>query len=158
MEYAVRLLDEARDPSVQRRRLIVLISNIYGVGARYAAGSVIRRLWERDIILSVIQDIRPSRAGAEVQSSKGESQAILFRRNTPIQIAQATGGDRVLRHDPQNPLDLLTPMRQRYTLWFQQPEGARASELRHIKVDLSDAARVRLPGAEITAREGYVAR
>ncbi len=161
IEYAVRLIADVEDPNsrTNRRRLIVLISNIYGVGTRYADEPIIRRLWNQNIVLSVIDDAAPTASTTSVQrSSGGESQTILFRRYNPIHIAQATGGDRIVAMDPRHPRDLLTPLRQRYTLWFNQPSDASPGESRTIQVDLSEAARRRFPDAVIKAREGYVTR
>jgi hypothetical protein len=163
IEYAVRMIADVErdDPGARtgRRRLIVLISNIHGVGTRYADEPVIRRLWDQNIILSVIDDARPTESTTIVQrSSGGESQTILFRRYNPIHIAQATGGDRIVAMDPQHPRDLLTPIRQRYTVWFNQPADVPPGESRTIQVELSDEARRRFPDAVINAREGYVTR
>jgi hypothetical protein len=161
VEYAVRMLaDVERDDAAartSRRRLIVMISNVFGVGARYADEPVIRRLWDQNIVLSVIDDAAPTLATRNVQRSEGgESQAIMFRRYNPIHIAQATGGDRILTMDPQHPPDLLAPIRQRYTLWFNQPSGLSAGESRSISVRLSEPAVRRFPAAVIQAREGYM--
>ncbi len=163
IEYAVRMIaDAGRDnPNARtsRRRLIVLISNIRGVGAGYADEPIIRRLWDQNIVLSVIEDARPTGSTTSLQRSiGGESQTILFRRYNPIHIAQATGGDRIVALDPQHPRDLLTPLRQRYTVWFNQPADVASGESHTIQVDLSDAARLRFPDAVIRAREGYVTR
>jgi hypothetical protein len=57
-----------------------------------------------------------------------------------------------------DPRDLLTLLRQRYTLWFNQPSDLTPGEPRTIKVELSGAARPRLPDAVLNAREGYVTR
>jgi hypothetical protein len=136
-----------------------VVSNIYGVGTHYADDPVIRRLWDRNIVLAVIDNGRPTESTKSVQRSDGgESQTILFRRYNPIHIAQATGGDRIAAMDPQHPGDLLTAIRQRSTLWFNQPSDVPPGESRTIKVDLSEAARRRFPKAVIKAREGYVTR
>ncbi len=161
IEYAVRMLAdvERNDPSdrTARRRLIILISNVFGAGTRYADEPIIRRLWQQDIVLSVIDDAPPTRSTATVQrTSGGDSQTVLFRRYNPIHIAQATGGDRIVALETKHPEDLLLPIRQRYTLSFNQPSGVTAGESRTIKVDLSEAARHRFPSAVIRAREGYV--
>jgi hypothetical protein len=161
IEYAVRMLADVErdDPGARtsRRRLIVLVSNIFGVGIRYASEPVIRRLWDQSIVLSVIDDAQPTRGTTTVQrSSGGESQTILFRRYNPIRIAQATGGDRIAALDPRQPEDLLSPIRQRYTLSFHQPAGVAPGESRTIRVELSEAARRRFPDATIRAREGYL--
>jgi VWFA-related protein len=163
IEYAVRMIADAErdDPTARtsRRRLIVLISNIRGVGTGYADEPVIRRLWDQNIVLSVIDDARPTESTKSVQrSGGGESQTILFRRYNPIHISQATGGDRIVEMDPQHPRDLLTPLRQRYTLWFNQPSDVAPGESRTIKLDLSEGARSRFPDAVVKAREGYVTR
>jgi hypothetical protein len=163
IEYAVRMLAdiEREDPNARtnRRRLIILVSNVFGVGTHYADEPVIRRLWDRNIILSVIEDTPASEGTKTVQRSDGgESQTILFRRYNPIRMAQATGGDRIVAMDAQHPVDLLTPVRQRYTLWFNQPSDVRAGESHSIRVDLSEAARRIYPNAAIKAREGYVAQ
>lgn len=163
IEYAVRTIGEVEhdDPNARanRRRLIILISNIFGVGAGYADEPVIRRLWDRNITLSVIENSQRGAATTTVQrTGGGDSQTILFRRYNPIHIAQATGGGRIVALDHQNPGDLLTPVRQRYTLWFNQPSDAKPGESRTIKIDLSAAARSRFRAATIRAREGYVAR
>jgi hypothetical protein len=163
IEYAVRMLADVErdDPKARtnRRRLIVLVSNVFGVGTHYAAEPIIRRLWDQNIILSVIDDTPATEATKNVQRSDGgESQTILFRRYNPIRLAQATGGDRIVALDPNKPGDLLTPIRQRYTLWFNQPPDAPAGQERTIKVGLSEAASRRFPGAVTKAREGYVAQ
>ncbi len=162
IEYAVRMLADVErdDPNsrTNRRRLIVLISSVFGVGTHYADEPVIRRLWDQNIILSVIDDAAPTASTTSVQrSSGGESQTILFRRYNPIHIAQATGGDRIVALDPQHPGDPFTQVRQRYTLWFNQPAGVAAGESRTIQVELSGEARRRFPDAvSVKAREGYL--
>lgn len=163
IEYAVRMLADVErgDPNARtnRRRLIIMISNVLGTGVRYADEPIIRRLWDQDIVFSTIEDLAPAQATKFLQhSAGGDSQTVLFQRYSPVHIAQATGGDRVVPLDPQHPPDLLTPIRQRYTLWFDQPPQAAAGETRTIKVDLSDAARLRFPNAVVRAREGYVTR
>ncbi|HEY4361463.1 MAG TPA: VWA domain-containing protein [Bryobacteraceae bacterium] len=161
IEYAVRLLgdaekDEAHAPA-SRRRLIILISSANGSGTHYADEPIIRRLWDRNIVLSAIDAGPPTAATTHVErSTGGESQTILFQRFNPVRIAQATGGNRIVAVDPQDPGDLLTSIRQRYTLWFPQPSDLAPGEARTLKVDLSPAARLRFPDAVVRAREGYV--
>jgi hypothetical protein len=107
----------------------------------------------------VIDDTPATESTETVQRSDGgESQTILFQRYNPIRIAQATGGDRIVALDPKHPGDLLTPIRQRYTLWFNQPSGVPAGKSRTIKVELSESTRSRFPNAIVKAREGYVAQ
>jgi hypothetical protein len=163
IEYGVRMLADVErdDPNARtgRRRLIVMISNVFGAGTRYADEPVIRRLWDQNIVFSVIDDAPPARGATTVQrTGGGDSQTVLFQRYNPIHIAQATGGDRIVALEARHPGDILAPIRQRYTLWFNQPSEVPTGESRSIRVDLSEAARRRFPKAIVRAREGYVTR
>ncbi len=164
MEYAVRLLEDVDlgDPTVRtnRRRLIVKMTGWLGGGPFFADGPIIRRLWETNTILSNVE-VAPGKGGRPApvfRARRLEPERALFRVFNPAHIAQATGGDAYLVLDPQNPQDLLTPMRQRYTLWFAQPPGVEPGQNRRISVELSEDAQRRYPDAEVQAREGYVSR
>ncbi len=62
-----------------------------------------------------------------------------------------------MAHDPEKDLpDLVARIQSSYSLWYRAP-AAKHGELRHVSVELSDEAKKRYPGAEIRAREGYVA-
>lgn len=152
IEYAVQMLADLEkqepDSRLNRRRVIIMISNPFGVGARYADEPIIRKLWERNIVFSAIKD---SEAVKE-----SPSLLPLFREFNPSHIARATGGDYIPVLDPRNPPDLLMLARQRYTLWFNQPQDLPAGQLRTISVSLAEESARRVPNAKITAREGYI--
>ena len=82
----------------------------------------------------------------------------LYRIVNSNHIAQATGGDAVQFLDPKDPADMLTPIRQRYLLWFRQPDGLAAGEPHKISVERSAALRERYPDVVVRTREGYVTR
>lgn len=52
--------------------------------------------------------------------------------------------------------DVLAGIRSSYSLWYRAPEAVPGSK-RRITVELSDTARMKHPGAEVRAREGYYA-
>ncbi len=160
IEYAVRMLAELGS-APGRRRVIVRLGTSLGGPVPYADEAIIRRLWMENVIYSYIDIVFP---GSKVASdgpigpSSIEPVAALYRMMNPFHVADATGGDGLKFLDPKDPLDLLTPMRQRYVLWFRQPDGAVAGEKRKISVELAPEVRARYPDAVVKARSGYVTR
>jgi len=72
-------------------------------------------------------------------------------------ITDQTGG--AVRQTPDVSTELkamLERSRTRYTLYFRQPDAAPGT-LRHMKVDLSAAARAKHPGAAVRSRTAYYA-
>ncbi len=70
-------------------------------------------------------------------------------------IARESGGDS-LRVDDASALDTtLSRLRQRYSLYFSLPEGARAGQQRDIEVLLSASAARRYPGTNLRYRGNY---
>jgi VWFA-related protein len=67
------------------------------------------------------------------------------------EIARDSGGDSMSVNDASALQDTLERLRQRYTLYFNLPEGAQAGQ-DPIAVDLSQQARVRYPDAEVHYR------
>jgi hypothetical protein len=159
IEYAVRMLAGlGRSPG--RRRMIVRLGTILEGPVPYADEAVIRLLWAENVIYSYVDISYPlvSTHDSPIGPSSSEPVAPLYRRQNPYHVADATGGDALKFLDPKDPLDLLTPMRQRYVLWFRQPEGVAAGEERKISVELSPEVRKRYPDAVVKARSGYVTR
>lgn len=72
------------------------------------------------------------------------------------EIARRSGGDSLRVEDASALETTLSRIRQRYALYFQVPEGARAGQERTIEVDLAANARRRYPNAEVRYRRMYV--
>ncbi len=73
-------------------------------------------------------------------------------------IADQTGGVVQQTPDVERALQaMLERSRTRYTLFFRQPDAG-AGTMRHIKVDLSAAARVKHPTAVVRSRSAYYAQ
>ena len=73
------------------------------------------------------------------------------------EIARQSGGDSLPVDDASALETTLARIRQRYALHFLQPPDVRASEERHIDVQLADALRRRYPDAELRFRRTYLA-
>jgi VWFA-related protein len=71
------------------------------------------------------------------------------------EIALDSGGDSLPVDDASALETTLNRIRQRYALYFQLPEGARAGEKRNVQIALSDAAMRRYPGADVRYRHSY---
>ncbi len=71
------------------------------------------------------------------------------------EIAEASGGDAMNVGAAYAFRDTLERIRQRYALHFNLPPTARPSEARRVTVELTDAARLRYPNAQIRYRRTY---
>jgi VWFA-related protein len=68
------------------------------------------------------------------------------------EIARDSGGDSMSVNDAQALDDTLARLRQRYTLYFNLPEGVQPGQERNIQVDLSPETRRRFSDAEVRYR------
>jgi VWFA-related protein len=73
------------------------------------------------------------------------------------QIARDSGGDSLPVDDASALETTLARLRQRYSLYFQLPAGARRGQQRSVEISLSDAASRRYSYAELRFRHTYVA-
>ncbi len=72
------------------------------------------------------------------------------------EIARESGGDSMSVNDASALEETLTRLRQRYTLYFNLPEGVRPGDERNIEVDLTASARRRHPDSEIRYRRVFM--
>jgi hypothetical protein len=158
IEYAVRMLAEMK-PDPGRRRVIVRLGPLSG--DRYADEPVIRRLWLENIVFCNVETSlfggglnNPLKTGFGDKEPDGP----LYRFGNPNHIATATGGDSIKPLDPKDPEELIADLRQRYVLWFTQPEGLEPGQERRVSVELTPETRSRYPDAVVRARTGYVTR
>ena len=73
------------------------------------------------------------------------------------QIARDSGGESMPVDDASALETTLSRLRQRYSLYFQLPAGARRGQQRNVEISLSDAASRRYSYAEVRYRHTYVA-
>jgi VWFA-related protein len=72
------------------------------------------------------------------------------------EIARDSGGDSMSVNDASALEETLARIRQRYTLYFNLPEGLRPGQERNIEVDLTAAARLRRSDAEVRYRRVFM--
>jgi VWFA-related protein len=72
------------------------------------------------------------------------------------QIARDSGGDSMSVNDASALEDTLARIRQRYTLYFNLPEGVQPGQERNIQVDLTPEARQRYRDAEVRYRRTFM--
>jgi hypothetical protein len=141
------------NPSAKRKRAILLIAADDPRGW-FPDEPLIHQLWTLDVALHV--EWMPLESpgddtGADVPAS---------RLDNPLHIAEATGGQTVIVDRSQTLKatlqDLVSRIQSSYSLWYRAPNG-KPGEVRHITVELSAEARRKYPGAQITARQGYIA-
>jgi VWFA-related protein len=72
------------------------------------------------------------------------------------EIARDSGGDSMSVNDAAALEETLARIRQRYTLYFNLPEGVQTGQERNIEVDLTVAARRRYSDAEVRYRRVYM--
>jgi VWFA-related protein len=84
--------------------------------------------------------------GGQQQHSAGTSE-----------IARDSGGDSMSVNDASALEDTLERLRQRYTLYFNLPEGARPGDEGDVRVDLAPQARSRFSDAEVHYRRMHMA-
>ncbi len=150
IQWAVRLLQadaKARGPGAPERKRAILMITFNESRVWMPDEPLIQQLWSMDVALHAIAvpvDIHD----LPMWTVKNP------RIDNPQHIAKATGGD--VGHGPQDIPDLVARIQSSYSLWYRAP-AATHGEPRHISVELSDEAKKKSPGAEIRAREGYLA-
>jgi len=72
------------------------------------------------------------------------------------EIARDSGGDSMSVNDAEALEDTLARLRQRYTLYFNLPDGVQPGQERNIVVDLTPEMRRRFPDAEVRYRRAFM--
>jgi len=161
-----------REARPEARRAIVILTDDQTEFRRDEAG-VGRALARADTVLSAL--IAPDAMGfgrgthggswpsgplgGVILGRRGRFPGGAVSRTQPAgteEIARRSGGDSLRVEDASALETTLSRIRQRYALFFQVPEGARAGQERTIEVDLAANARRRYPQAEVRFRRMYV--
>jgi VWFA-related protein len=152
IQSAARYLERYRQATVQRKAILIVTDNngmSYGIGRE----DVLRSLYAADVLLNAIvvgRHPRPpaARPGAVINPD--------FAFDDVYPLVVATGGQAVVASKPERRLaEMLERIRDRYSLVYHAPPGARPGAYRQIRVQLSETARRKHPHAEVRARSGY---
>jgi VWFA-related protein len=135
------------------RKSVLIITDNLGLNYKSPDEPVIRALWGCDAVLNAIVVGRllkpsPPRPGSQVNPD--------FTPPDVFRIAEETGGEAVTANKAGEAFDrMIERIRTRYVLQYRMPENANG--FRNIRVELTPAAKMRYPTAEIRARKGYYA-
>lgn len=136
----------------RRKRAILMLSRASYLDLNDPDDPLIRQLWEMDVSLHAMLFGKYETHPVDLPAAND----VFYRIANVRHIAKATGGEAV-PDTAKNLPDLLAGIRSSYSLWYRAPQ-VEAGSLRHITVELSEAAKRKYPGAVVRAREGYFAR
>lgn len=134
----------------ERKRAVLMLATDEVIFNWTPDEPTIQELWGTDVALNVIRIPQPENR----RNTFGGP--TFYRVDNPEHIAKATGGG-VFDDPEKNFPKVLAGIQSSYSLWYRAPQ-AKPGDLRHITVELSEDAKQKYPGAEIRAREGYIAR
>jgi VWFA-related protein len=143
----------SQDSATLRRRAILIVTDNDGMSYDVHKDDALRALYDAKAGLDAIVVGRHPhppvpKHGAAINPD--------FAFDDVFPLAEETGGEVIATSKPAQDLgDMLTRIRDRYFLVYQLPPGATAGSYRHIRVDLSEAARKKHPHAIVRARSGY---
>lgn len=148
---AARYMEQ--DAGEKGRRAVLILSDNLGLNYRSPDQPVIDALWTADAVLNglvVGKARRPEiREGRYINPD--------FTPPNIFQIAEETGGEAVRADRAGSAFpQMVERIRTRYSLHYRTPPDV--SGFRRVQVELTPAARLRYPGAEVRARKGYRAR
>jgi VWFA-related protein len=134
-----------------RRSILILTDNL-GLNYKDPDEKVIRSLYEADTVLNAMvvgkgERPAPVRPGRYLNPD--------FTPPDVFHIADETGGEAVKAgRTAATFAEMIERIRTRYSLQYHAPEGATAG-FRNIRVELTPAAKLKHPNAEVRARRGY---
>ena len=147
---AAKYMQQHAGPS-GRRAILILTDNL-SLSFRLTDGQVLRELARADTVLNAIvvgRAIRPRPLGPAKYSNPDFTPADVFH------LAEATGGEWVKASQAGASFaEMIERIRLRYTLAYPEPPSTPGA-FRHVRVDLTEAARQRHPFAELHLRDGY---
>jgi VWFA-related protein len=140
-------------PNAGGRRSILILTDNNSMGYKTPDGHVLWALWNEDTVLNAIvtgKGYRPP------PPPPGKALNPDFTPADVFVLAEQTGGEAVKTQQAGTAFrEMLERIRTRYSLHYHLPEGARPGSFRTVRVDLSPAARLRLPTAVVRTRRGY---
>ncbi len=144
------------DPAHPARRAILIVTDNQSMDYLMPDEKVIQGLLASDTVLNAIvvgrgDRVKPPKPGEYVNPD--------FNLSDVFEIADQTGGEAVKTERADTSFqEMLEGIRTRYSLAYRVPAGAQPGTFRHIRVELSPAARRRHPQAAIRVRSGYVVK
>jgi VWFA-related protein len=143
-----------RHETSSARRAILIVTDNLSLNYRTPDDQVIRELYAADATLNAILIGKQRRPDAPKPGTYVNPD---FTPSDVFKLAGATGGEALESRQAGESFELMIErIRSRYRLQYEAPP-AEAGQLRHLRVQLSPAARSHYPHAAIRARAGYYA-
>jgi hypothetical protein len=140
------------EPDLNHRRAVLHVELGVGVVSRLQR-LVVRKYWEAGAVYNCVA-VHKYAGKVMWAFGFGLVGAMLLDASNNA-IVRDTGGVIVSGHDPgEASHDALRRIRQRYSLWIEQP-NSKYDSVRKLEVKLSDDAAKRFPKAKVHARTGY---
>jgi Ca-activated chloride channel homolog len=149
-----------REPRTERRRAVLVLTDDFGQKTRREK-TVVEHYWEADAVLSELiirgQGLTLGRAIDTVAiATPGGAISHFLMNGTVSHIADKTGGEVLKANDTSADFpQMMQRIRRRYSLYYALPAG-KPGEQREVRIELTDAAKLRMPGAHVRARKGYL--
>ena len=148
---AARLLD--KDGSAGRRAILIVTDNL-GINFKSNDEEAIGYLLRADASLNAIVVGRAIRPGPPKPGDNPD-----FTPADVFKLAEVSGGEAVkAEHAAESFAEMISRIRDRYSIAYHAPEGAAAGSFHRITVSLTPAARKLHPAAELRYRSGYYAK
>ncbi len=144
-----------REPKSPRRRAVLVFTDDIGTKTRREK-NVVEHYWEADALLSELI-IRSAffQVMRSIPTPGNIIHNVMFN-GTITHIVDKTGGETLKANNPGADFQqMMQRIRRRYTLYYPMPAG-KPGQRHEIKVDLTDDAKKRMPGARVRARHGYL--
>lgn len=153
LDAAARHVDETADET-GRRAVLILTDNL-GLNYRKPDEEVLRALNTANVVLNGIvvgKAQKPEVRKGVTYTNPDFTPPDVFR------LSEETGGEAVKGDRAGAAFSrMIERIRTRYSIHYNKPENARAG-FRQVRVELTPAARMRLPGATVRSRRGYYVR
>lgn len=134
------------------RRAILIVTDNGGLNYQTPDEQVLRALYQADAVLNAIvvaggKRPEPPRKGQDLNPD--------FTPSDVFRLAEESGGEAVAADRADTAFrEIVERLRTRYSLHYRAPAGT-PGQFRRIQVELTPAARRRLPKAQVRARAGY---
>jgi VWFA-related protein len=153
-ESLIAAADYMKQQPVKGRRSILIVTDNEGLNYKSPDEEVVRAMYSADTVLNALV----VRKGARPLPRRVGYTNPDFDPPDVYKISERTGGEAVEGLGKVSEIfqKLIERIRSRYFIQYPAP-NAEAGTFRHIRVELSPAARRRYPDASVRAREGYYA-
>jgi VWFA-related protein len=154
-------------PEPHQRRVVLMFTGDAGWGLEQNHSAAAGHFWQAEAVLSAVVIPNPLTRLTHVDNPDQLTWLMQHFNLFDVvdDVAERSGGEVIYLGNAGPIVRNATPvaalrqmiehLRKRYKLYYDRPPG-KAGQRRQIEIELSDAARLRHPGARIIGRKGYI--